>query len=110
MAVDSEISWTENTFNSWWGCTKIAPGCDHCYAESFNRRFNHADYWDPHVTPRVMSDANWRHPLTWNRKALAAGVRTKVFCGSMCDWADNNAPEGQRNRLWRVIVFAPIES
>ena len=32
------ISWTDHTFNPWWGCTKVSAGCDHCYAETFDKR------------------------------------------------------------------------
>lgn len=33
MGENSGIAWTDNTFNPWIGCTKVSPGCDHCYAE-----------------------------------------------------------------------------
>lgn len=32
MADITAIAWTDSTFNPWWGCTKVAPGCDNCYA------------------------------------------------------------------------------
>lgn len=32
MARDSKIEWTDHTFNPWWGCAKVSPACDHCYA------------------------------------------------------------------------------
>ena len=38
MARDSRIEWTDHTFNPWWGCTKVSPACDHCYAETWARR------------------------------------------------------------------------
>ena len=34
MGSKSKIEWTDHTFNPWWGCTKVSPACDHCYAES----------------------------------------------------------------------------
>jgi protein gp37 len=34
MAQQSAIEWTDATVNFWWGCTKVGPGCDHCYAET----------------------------------------------------------------------------
>ena len=34
MAEKTGISWTDSTFNPWIGCTKVGPGCDHCYAEA----------------------------------------------------------------------------
>ena len=36
MAENSGIAWTTHTFNPWVGCTKVGPGCDHCYAEAWN--------------------------------------------------------------------------
>ena len=38
MGKDSKIEWTHHTFNPWWGCVKVSPGCTHCYAESFAKR------------------------------------------------------------------------
>jgi protein gp37 len=38
MAVGSKIEWTETTWNPLTGCTKISPGCKHCYAERMARR------------------------------------------------------------------------
>jgi len=38
MGENSKIEWTDHTFNPWVGCTKVSPGCDHCYAESWSAR------------------------------------------------------------------------
>ena len=35
MGKASGIQWTNHTFNPWWGCEKVSPGCKHCYAETF---------------------------------------------------------------------------
>lgn len=102
MADTTEISWTDHTFNPWWGCTKVAPGCDHCYAAEWDKRFG-GKHWEKDTDPRTMSDANWKKPAQWNRKHPG----TKVFCGSMCDVFDNNAPAGQRERLWDAIRATP---
>ena len=34
----STHEWTDRTWNPWWGCDKIAPECDHCYAATFASR------------------------------------------------------------------------
>lgn len=102
MAESTEISWTDSTFNPWWGCTKVSPGCDHCYAEALDRRTGGA-HWDGDAVPRTMSANNWDNPQRWQRQALKKGTRRKVFCGSMCDVFDKNAPAGQRERLWSEI-------
>jgi protein gp37 len=39
MGENSKIEWTDTTWNPLRGCTKISPGCKHCYAETFAERF-----------------------------------------------------------------------
>ena len=39
MSEKSTIEWTDATWNPVRGCTKISPGCKHCYAETFAERF-----------------------------------------------------------------------
>ena len=104
MADKTDIAWTDSTFNPWWGCTKVAPGCDNCYAAALDKRTG-GDYWS--TDPRIMSDANWRKPVSWQNKAESTGIRRKVFCGSMCDWCDKNSPDGERDRLWQLIRDTP---
>lgn len=40
MTTTSKIEWTEQTWNPTVGCTKISPGCKHCYAEAMSKRLN----------------------------------------------------------------------
>jgi protein gp37 len=86
MAEQSKIEWTDATWNPWIGCSPVHTGCDHCYARTFGRRFGVT--WGPEGTRRVTSQAYWRKPLSWNRKAAAAGKRLKVF-PSLCDPFEN---------------------
>jgi len=104
---NSGISWTTHTFNPWVGCTKVSAGCVHCYAETLNKRTGHAN-WGPGAERRVTSDVNWRKPIKWNRQADAAGERTKVFCASMADVFDEEAPAYARERLWTLIRMTPF--
>lgn len=106
MGETTNISWTNSTFNPWIGCTKVSPGCDHCYAESLNNRWGH-DNWGKGKQRRITADSNWRKPLQWNKEAAKTGERHFVFCGSMCDVMDDEAPEGARDRLWDVINSTP---
>jgi protein gp37 len=39
VADNSAIEWTQSTWNPVTGCTKVSPGCDHCYAERIVERF-----------------------------------------------------------------------
>jgi protein gp37 len=107
MGKTTEISWTDHTFNPWWGCTKVSPACDHCYAESFSKRTGNA-VWGKDAPRRFFSDAHWAEPLKWNRDAEIAGVRRRVFCGSMCDvMEDREDLTGHRDRLYHLIAVTP---
>lgn len=64
MGADTKIQWADYTLNPWIGCTKVGPGCDHCYAERYGKRFGIA--WGPRQPRKRTSDANWREPLRWN--------------------------------------------
>lgn len=112
MAVTSDIAWTHSTFNAWIGCTEVGPGCEHCYARALDarKRWDEKTHWGPGVPRKVMSDAYWRQPHTWNRKAGVYPRSTMpwyVFCSSLADVFDNEAPEGQRDRLWQTIRETP---
>jgi protein gp37 len=108
MGANTEISWTQATFNPWWGCAKISPGCDHCYAEEIARRF-HSGIWGPNSARRVFDDPkHFREPLGWNRKAEAAGKPLRVFCGSMCDVFEKHpVAEEYRPELFTLIHKTP---
>lgn len=105
----SIISWTDYTFNPWMGCTKISPGCAHCYAEVMaSGRMGRKGLWGKDADRQVTSEAYWRQPIKWNEEAAAAGTRHRVFVGSMCDWAESH-PQVQhaRSRLWGLIYQTP---
>lgn len=69
MGKDSRIEWTHHTFNPWWGCVKVSPACDHCYAESWAKRVG-SDVWGAEAPRRFFSDTHWKEPLKWNRDAI----------------------------------------
>ena len=93
MAENSKIEWTDHTFNPWIGCTKVGPGCDHCYAEKQdNHRQWTPDGWGAGKPRKRTSEANWRKPLQWNKQAEQEGKRYRVFCASLADWLDNEVP------------------
>jgi protein gp37 len=107
MAKNSTIEWTHHTFNPWWGCNKVSPACDHCYAETWSHRLGH-DLWGSREDRRFFGENHWREPIRWNDESAAGGTRPRVFCASMADvfeWrADLNE---QRARLWRLIERTP---
>lgn len=107
MAKDSSIEWTDHTFNPWWGCIKISPGCDNCYADNMARRYGH-DVWGPDARRRFLSNAYWDKPLIWNNEAAAQGVRKRVFCASMADVFEVRDELGRpRQRLLNLIAATP---
>lgn len=129
MGKNSEIEWTDHTFNPWRGCARVSPGCEHCYAEVFAKRVGFTGEPRPSGKPKlpliwgakaervVASDDTWREPYKWNRAAEKAGKRARVFCASMADvfedrpdlkdWQKNEVLREARARLWRVIHETP---
>lgn len=107
MAKDSKIEWTHHTFNPWWGCAKVSPACQHCYAEAWAKRVGSA-VWGQSAQRRFFGENHWKEPLRWNREAEQDGVRRRVFCASMADVFERRAELHEwRNRLWKIIEQTP---
>lgn len=109
MGDVTKIQWCDHTFNPWRGCSRVSPGCDHCYAEAMSKRNPRAlGIWGDDGTRVIASESYWREPLRWNREAEMAGVRARVFCASLADVFENR-PEllDARARLARVIAETP---
>ncbi|MGR3435287.1 MAG: DUF5131 family protein [Shimia sp.] len=103
MGANSKIEWTDHTFNPWWGCTKVSEACKHCYAETWAKRVG-KDVWGPKAQRRMLSDAHWRQPLSWERQAAVSGKRQRVFCASMADvFEDREELVPLRSRLFDLI-------
>jgi len=87
MSQNSKIEWTDATWNPVRGCTKISPGCKHCYAEAFAERFRgvpHHPYekgFDLRLVPEKLIE-----PLKWSRPKL-------VFVNSMSDLFHPGVPD-----------------
>jgi len=105
MGQHTEISWTESTWSPWWGCRETSPACQNCYAKRLSHRFG-SDCWGDE--PRLMlSEAHWRKPLAWNRKAEREGRIIPVF-PSMCDpFEDRPELVEPRGRLFGLIRKTP---
>lgn len=122
MGEKTGINWCEHTFNLWFGCehaertagsTDTAPECDHCYAQTFDHRLG-GDHWGPGAPARFFGPKYWAKPFAWNAAAEKAGVRARVFCSSMADWAQlHRDPEiaarqaSELLRLWQLIRATP---
>jgi len=119
MGQNSHIEWCDHTFNPWEGCTKVSPGCAHCYAEARNKRWAGGANWGKGAPRRRTSEANWRQPLKWNRdqaKVIATcggDMRAeeyrnpRVFCASLADWLDDEVPIEWLADLLELIRSTP---
>jgi protein gp37 len=109
MTELSKIAWTDSTFNPWIGCTKIGPGCDHCYAEAQDRRkrWGGTTHWGVGVPRHRTSPSYWKQPLAWDKKAASSGKPWRVFCASLADVFDNEVPVDWRYDLWNIVEATP---
>jgi protein gp37 len=87
MSQQSSIEWTDATWNPVRGCTKISPGCKHCYAETFAERFRgvkghpYERGFDLRLVPEKLAE-----PLRWSTSRM-------IFVNSMSDLFHENVPE-----------------
>lgn len=100
MASTSTIEWTEATWNPVTGCTKVSPGCDHCYAETFAERFRgvpghpYEQGFDLKLWPeRLDLPRHWKTPR-------------KVFVNSMSDWCHETIPDAFILRMVDTMLDA----
>jgi protein gp37 len=105
MAEKTNIAWTDHTWNPWRGCQKVSPGCTNCYAEAMSKRNPSVlGIWGSEGKRVIASEASWREPLKWDRKARDEGVRRRVFCASMADvFEDRPELVAPRVRLFHLI-------
>lgn len=109
MGKASDISWTDATFNPWWGCIRVSDGCTNCYAETLAKRWGH-NIWGPAKTTqrRHFGPKHWAEPFEWNKQAGLEGKRKRVFCASMADvFEDNPDVVMDRMQLWALIGSTP---
>jgi protein gp37 len=87
MSQNSKIEWTDATWNPVRGCTKISPGCKHCYAEAFAERFRgvHGHPYEKGFDLRLVPD-KLDEPLKWATPRL-------VFVNSMSDLFHPGIPD-----------------
>ncbi len=100
MSAQSKIEWTDATWNPVRGCTKISPGCAHCYAETFAERFRGVPGhpfehgFDLRLVPEKLAD-----PLRWS------GSR-RVFVNSMSDLFHDAVPDRYIAQVAQVMKLA----
>src|SRR5579885_830716 len=100
MAATSTIEWTDATWNPVRGCTKISPGCKHCYAESFAERFRgvpkhpYEQGFDLRLVPEKLLE-----PLRWLTPKM-------IFVNSMSDLFHDGVPDDYIEAVADVMVKA----
>jgi protein gp37 len=97
MSDGSAIEWTDATWNPVRGCTKISPGCKHCYAETFSERFRGVvgHPFEQGFDLRIVEDA-LELPLRWR-------APRQVFVNSMSDLFHEDVPESYIRRVFDVM-------
>lgn len=123
MGASTHIQWCDMTFNPWIGCTKVSPGCAHCYAErDFDLR-KHIAKWGAGQLRHRTSAEYWRQPLRWQRTAaryareleitgrvtdesgdVIVWHRPRVFVASLADVFDPEVPAEWRRDLFFLIT------
>lgn len=102
MAEKTLIAWTDHTANFWLGCTKVSPGCRDCYAETMAAHRMGIDVWGP-SKPRKPVSGIFAKLRKWN-KLSDPGNPSKVFVGSMMDWAEDRSDlDRLRATMWDAI-------
>jgi protein gp37 len=100
MSLNSHIEWTDATWNPVRGCTKISPGCKHCYAETFAERFRgvkghpYEQGFDLRLVPEKLTE-----PFLWRSPKL-------VFVNSMSDLFQPGVPDDYIEAVCKVMVRA----
>jgi protein gp37 len=100
MAVGSSIEWTEATWNPLTGCTKVSPGCKHCYAERMAKRLqgmNHPSYVNGFRL--TLHERLLTLPLEWKKP------RT-IFVNSMSDLFHKDVPTEFIFRVFETMCQA----
>ena len=100
MGEKSTIEWTDSSWNPVRGCTKISPGCTHCYAEVFAERFRgvpghpYERGFDPRLVPGKLAE-----PLRWRTPRM-------VFVNSMSDLFHEAVPDDYVAAVCQVMLRA----
>lgn len=100
MSLGTSIEWTDATWNPVRGCTKVSPGCKHCYAATFAERFRgvpghpYEQGFDLRIVPEKLAE-----PLKWMSPKM-------IFVNSMSDLFQDGIPDEYIEAVARVMVKA----
>ena len=99
MSDRSAIEWTDATWNPVTGCSKVSPGCAHCYAETLSLRYGWSKApWTPGNAAEniILHPDRLEQPLRWKRPRM-------VFVNSMSDLFHELVPGKYRREVWSVM-------
>lgn len=100
MSANSKIEWTDSTWNPVRGCTKVSPGCKHCYAETLAERFRGVKGhpfefgFNLRLVPEKLGD-----PIRWS-------TPRRIFVNSMSDLFHEGVPDEYIEKVCRVMLAA----
>jgi protein gp37 len=101
MSDGSKIEWTDASWNCVTGCTKVSPGCDHCYAETFAERWrgipghHFENGFDITLRPeRLEQPRRWKRPR-------------RIFVNSMSDVFHEGVPDDFILQMFAVMAVTP---
>jgi protein gp37 len=103
MSDNSAIEWTDATWNPTTGCSKVSPGCAHCYAERLSLRFGQSTKpWTPANADEnvTIHPERFDMPLKWREPK-------RVFVDSMSDLFHELVPDHVIARVWQTMAQAP---
>jgi protein gp37 len=100
---ETRIRWAEHTWNPTTGCTKISPGCDHCYAETITVKFGTKSF--PNGFTPTYKPGKLTEPARFQRKTGPA----RVFVNSMSDLFHADFTDEQRDTIFDVMLDVPHE-
>src|SRR4051812_20302695 len=105
MAENTKIEWATHTANFWIGCTEVSAECDKCYARSLAQRYGWAKWGNDE--PRHQTKLTIGKLKSWEKKAIAAGERHRVFVNSLSDVCDKFFDQEWRNNIIDAVVQTP---
>lgn len=100
MSARTGIQWTEATWNPTVGCTKVTPGCDHCYAETLVNRFAGSKGFPERFDTMVLRPHFLDLPLRWRKPR-------RVFVNSLSDLFHADVPDEFIAQVFAVMAACP---
>ena len=100
---ETNIAWTDETWNPTHGCSKVSAGCDNCYAERISNRYNHTEYeWEPkHAAENVLLKP---HKID---EPYKLNEPRRIFVNSMSDLFHSQIPDEYIRDVFAVMRNCP---